>query len=641
MRRSPMLLASGLALVATAGLGVAEEPRTAFADKPTCKPYCSEPCSELKGNHDLECGSCDPASDPLVRCYPSADGYRVTAINLSELGDRMREEAKAKAAALDANRGPRTPPPFRLHDIEVHTLETGDPVLLSRYANRVLLVVNLASHCRYADSTCVWQDSLHACTRPWVQPPAPTIGHAVRHTRTSAQIKPMHLAPCSAPVQYAHPTLPLADVQLNELHERLSARGLSVLGFPSNSFFQEYDQPEQILQYATTTQRAAFDLFRPVEVNGPGEHPLYAFLKNHTDGADVAFNYEAFAIDRSGAVAKRWPTGADLVGAAAAEVLEPLLDVRTADADAQAAVHAALQKAFGADTASASPGAAGKPVNQEREACEEGMSDCAQPDSEQEAGDGCQRIGAAAVNAMSVAERAYLLSRPTVLTGLIRNDESGHALAAGRWAAFDELGSVANFSTVLGSHDVLARRTTAGVIHMQTADPSREHFTTTSVRLADLVTHRDHEQIVIYDGEVGRSDAEDALLEAVGRFFAAPPVLGRTSAVRVLSFGGGLGVRMANHGFAWLGQVCTAHGHSACACARGTWIQRGACCMDTSPRCTRSCPVPPHCMPCIHLRPPTQPTAGLWYQALVPGATGRIAAARAHLCRSRPRGNSQ
>ena len=45
------------------------------------------------------------------------------------------------------------------------------------------------------------------------------------------------------------------------------------------------------------------------------------------------------------------------------------------------------------------------------------------------------------------------------------------------------------------------------------------------------------------------------LLERAADFFTAPDVLARTSAVRVFSFGGGLGVRMANHGFAWLGAI--------------------------------------------------------------------------------------
>ena len=138
----------------------------------------------------------------------------------------------------------------------------------------------------------------------------------------------------------------------------------------------------------------------------------------------------------------------------------------------------------------------------------------------------------------------------TIISGLI--DGSG---GAGRWPAFDELGTKANFSAAFGHFDILARRTTIGVVHMQTVDPRRERFSTTTVTLSDLAKFGAHEQIVIYDGEEGRSDLEDVLLDRCDRYYDAPDVLRRTSAVRVFSFGGGLGVRMANHGFAWLGLV--------------------------------------------------------------------------------------
>ena len=444
--------------------------RTAYADEPTCKNYCVHHCHELNGNDDLECGLCRPEDG--YRCFPGADGYEATSINLAEAVQRRMEADsdgvfnRVGVRRRVPNGATATAIPDRLHDVEARMLESGDPVLLSRYGGRVLLVANLASHCRHADRS------------------------------------------------YA---------RLNELHARYASRGLSVLGFPSGTFFQEFEAPEEILRFATAKQGAKFDLFRTVKVNGKQQHPLFAFLKHHAGGGDIASNYETFAVDRSGAVVKRWETDADLVGDEATALLEGLLDATVADAAAEAAVQAVVGGANGGGDAEEGAGVSS---------------------------DTCQYVTSKGVNALDDAARALLFSKPTVISGLI--DGSGGDV---RWRAFDELGSPANFSARFGHFDILARRTTAGVVHMQTVDAARERFATTTVSLADLVAFRAHEQIVIYDGEEGRSDLDDVLLDEASEFSTVPDVLARAAAVRVFSFGGGLGVRMANHGFAWLGLV--------------------------------------------------------------------------------------
>ena len=58
---------------------------------------------------------------------------------------------------------------------------------------------------------------------------------------------------------------------------------------------------------------------------------------------------------------------------------------------------------------------------------------------------------------------------------------------------------------------------------------------------------------VIVESAQGTSDAEHVFMDDLQRDYSVPALLQRTTGTRVLGIGGGTGVRMANHGFAWLG----------------------------------------------------------------------------------------
>lgn len=106
---------------------------------------------------------------------------------------------------------------------------------------------------------------------------------------------------------------------LQNLHA--SQDGVQVLGFPCNQFGgQEPGSDAEVCEFATSTYDVTFPMFSKIEVNGPGESPLYTFLKEQQpgdgDSSDIAWNFEKFVIDREGNVAARFnPTTdpADLV----------------------------------------------------------------------------------------------------------------------------------------------------------------------------------------------------------------------------------------------------------------------------------------------------------------------------------------
>lgn len=99
---------------------------------------------------------------------------------------------------------------------------------------------------------------------------------------------------------------------LERLYRELQGQRFSVIGFPCNQFgAQEPEAEGAIMQFCTTTYNVTFPLSAKVEVNGPGRHPLYAWLTSPAQGfaGDIEWNFEKFLISRTGQVVGRYPSG--------------------------------------------------------------------------------------------------------------------------------------------------------------------------------------------------------------------------------------------------------------------------------------------------------------------------------------------
>jgi glutathione peroxidase len=139
-----------------------------------------------------------------------------------------------------------------IYEIELPRIN-GRPARLSEYAGKVVLAVNVASKCSFTP-------------------------------------------------QYAG---------LQALNDRYSERGLVVLGFPSNQFFnQEPGSAEQIQEFCSVNYGVTFPLFEKLDVKGPDQHPLYAILSEAPDGSgkagNVKWNFEKFLVGRDGHVVRRF-----------------------------------------------------------------------------------------------------------------------------------------------------------------------------------------------------------------------------------------------------------------------------------------------------------------------------------------------
>ncbi len=99
--------------------------------------------------------------------------------------------------------------------------------------------------------------------------------------------------------------------ELEKLHEEYAPRGFSVLGFPCNQFAgQEPGTDAEVKTFCSTTYGVTFPMFSKIEVNGPGQAPLYAWLTSEPtqpDGpGDIAWNFAKFLVGRDGRVVARF-----------------------------------------------------------------------------------------------------------------------------------------------------------------------------------------------------------------------------------------------------------------------------------------------------------------------------------------------
>jgi glutathione peroxidase len=94
--------------------------------------------------------------------------------------------------------------------------------------------------------------------------------------------------------------------KLEELQQKYADRGFTVLGFPSNQFLQELGSSEAIKEFCTQKYAVTFPIFEKLRVNGRSQHALYAELTKTKDAegkaGKVKWNFEKFLVTPAGEV---------------------------------------------------------------------------------------------------------------------------------------------------------------------------------------------------------------------------------------------------------------------------------------------------------------------------------------------------
>jgi glutathione peroxidase len=141
---------------------------------------------------------------------------------------------------------------MNIYDFVVTNVD-GTQQSLSDYENKVLLVVNTASHCGFT---------------------------------------PQYKA-------------------LQKLYERYEKEGFSVLAFPCNQFAnQEPAENQEIKQFCQLSYDITFPVFAKCNVNGQNCEPLFSFLKSNCKGIAgseaIKWNFTKFLINKNGIPIKRY-----------------------------------------------------------------------------------------------------------------------------------------------------------------------------------------------------------------------------------------------------------------------------------------------------------------------------------------------
>jgi glutathione peroxidase len=128
-----------------------------------------------------------------------------------------------------------------------------DPENLLDYAGKVLLVVNVASHCGFTS-------------------------------------------------QYK---------ELQALYTEFAQQGFEILAFPCDQFGgQEPGTPEQIAHFCSEKYQVTFPVFQKTDVNGANSHQLFDYLKTAVPGLlgteAIKWNFTKFLLNRDGLPVKRY-----------------------------------------------------------------------------------------------------------------------------------------------------------------------------------------------------------------------------------------------------------------------------------------------------------------------------------------------
>jgi len=97
---------------------------------------------------------------------------------------------------------------------------------------------------------------------------------------------------------------------LQKLHDKYSERGLVVVAMPCNQFgAQEPGSNAAVQEFCQLNYGLSFPVMGKIEVNGSGQHPLYAHLTKQAKGLitdSIKWNFTKFLVNRNGQVIERF-----------------------------------------------------------------------------------------------------------------------------------------------------------------------------------------------------------------------------------------------------------------------------------------------------------------------------------------------
>ena len=97
--------------------------------------------------------------------------------------------------------------------------------------------------------------------------------------------------------------------ELEKLYLDYKNKGLIVVGFPSDTFAQEPESNETVAGVCEVNFGVTFMLSEKIDVNGLNTHPVFTYLKEHSNsalGKDIKWNFTKFLVSKDGKTIRRY-----------------------------------------------------------------------------------------------------------------------------------------------------------------------------------------------------------------------------------------------------------------------------------------------------------------------------------------------
>jgi len=124
---------------------------------------------------------------------------------------------------------------------------------------------------------------------------------------------------------------------LEQLHQRYKDRGLAVIGFPSNDFFQESSDQAETAGVCYKNYGVTFLMTAPIAVRGSDVHPIFRSLAEQS--ASPKWNFFKYVVDANGHVVAQFGSRTEPDDPALLSAIESVLPAANSKSDATSASH--------------------------------------------------------------------------------------------------------------------------------------------------------------------------------------------------------------------------------------------------------------------------------------------------------------
>lgn len=97
---------------------------------------------------------------------------------------------------------------------------------------------------------------------------------------------------------------------LEKIYQMYKNKGFEILDFPCNQFLnQAPESDDEINNFCKLKYNTTFDRFKKIDVKGKNIEPLYSYLinnSNHLFNKNIKWNFTKFLIDRNGNIVRRF-----------------------------------------------------------------------------------------------------------------------------------------------------------------------------------------------------------------------------------------------------------------------------------------------------------------------------------------------